>query len=228
VGSGSLEVKPIISYYVDEVDPNTIFGMVGRCGGGYNTLWRDWSPSGRAVREIIMAEFEQGINQINGHYEKLEASILRDGIRNPTIITCGLPIIRNITNLPPEMRTRAPESLLLCEGVTGGSRLHIAQKHNIPIPCIINDTTGKYTNDGAILISLANQALAYYKDKPKVMQTAAGGIAEIANSAIACHLTDHNTESWLIKKRGAMWLAIMKKYGYRINLSKQVLDMIYG
>jgi len=33
-----------------------IFGMVGRCGGGHNSVWTDWSPVGRVKRKKIIAQ----------------------------------------------------------------------------------------------------------------------------------------------------------------------------
>lgn len=222
----------IKTFYVPNIDPNKVFGMVGRCGGGQNTMWQDWSPVGRAKRELIMAEFEAGINEINGHYEKLEKSMLAEGIRNPAVLTCGRPIRRRMCHLPPEMRSWHTKELLLCEGVTGGSRLYIAQKHNIPLPCIINDQTGRFWQDpDAIEVKTTSQALSYFKDRPKMIQNSREGIQEQSDTAHASHLEEEFRNmpvEMLIQKRGAMWLEIMKKYGYTINLNKRILDMIYG
>ena len=47
MGTRLLALKNSTKTYYVELEANKIFGMVGRCGGGYNTVWEDWSPEGR-------------------------------------------------------------------------------------------------------------------------------------------------------------------------------------
>ena len=140
--------------YYNLLDPNDIFGSVGRCGGGYNTVWEDWSQEGIKSRQNIMREFEEGMNQICGHYDRLEKSILEEGFRNPIIITRGLPRRRKMKHIPFYIRRKHIGDWLLMEGNSGGSRLHIAQKHGIKIPCFVNDYVGNYSGEFSIAFIL--------------------------------------------------------------------------
>jgi len=211
-----------------KIPAREIFGMVGRCGGGYNTLWEDWSEEGQQKRELIMKEFEEGINDICGHYSLLEKSILKEGIRNPVIITCGYPKRRSIKYLPPDLRLVPESQLLLLEGTTGGSRLHIAQKHNLVINCIINDWTGRF--DTYPEIRNEDGARKYYKDQPDNIifnKTNGSYIDQLLGSRSSYHLDDHWTEDELMPMRAPLWINILKKYGYTIDkLPKRVMDTL--
>lgn len=204
-----------------------IFGMVGRSGGGYNTLWSDWSAEGRQKRELIMREYEQGLDAICGHYTKLEQSILSEGIRNPVIVTCGLPRKRKMEHLPPEMRNLPPEKLLLLEMTTGGSRLHVCQKYDMTIPCLVNDWTGRFRFES--LVSSEDDAKKYYKDPPKsiVFHRDHGIVENFDLNKVGYHLGERWSEDKLMPLRAPLWVGIMNKYGYRVNnLPKIVLDVL--
>lgn len=194
-----------------------IFGMVGRCGGGHNSVWTDWSEQGRINRENIIREFEEGLDKICGHYAKLESSILAEGIRNPIIITCGLPRKRRMENLPPEMRELDPRDLLLLESTMGGSRLWIAQKHAMSVPCLINDWTGRFADHPEI--TQPDQARQYYKDQPKsiTFNDNLGLVESFDTSKVGYHLGEEWSEDKLVPLRAPLWIGIMNKYGYRID-----------
>jgi hypothetical protein len=213
--------------YYALLDPNKIFGSVGRCGGGYNTVWEDWSPDGRAARENIMREYEEGLNKICGHYDKLERSIMTEGFRNPVIITCGDPVKRRYDNIPPEILKLPKHEWLILEGVTGGSRLWVAQKHDIVVPCIINDNTGRFTNGTPI--SSTTDAIKYFKDKPKnIKMDVRRGFSEgYDNSQRAHHMEKWWTEENIVKYRAPLWVSTMNKYGYYVDrLQPFVLDIL--
>ena len=204
-----------------------IFGMVGRCGGGYNTIWTDWTPEGRQKRELIMREYEEGLDAICGHYQKLEKSILEEGVRNPVIITCGYPRKRRIENLPPEMHTLPPSQLLLLETTMGGSRLHVCQKYNMQIACIVNDWTGRFDHEPEI----TNEAEARmcYLDQPRsIMFNKDWGLLEsFDTNKVGHHLGDEWSEDKIMPLRAPLWIGLMNKYGYRVdNLPKIVLDVL--
>jgi hypothetical protein len=194
-----------------------IFGMVGRCGGGYNSIWLDWTDEGRRRRELIMKEYEEALNDICGHYSKLEISIINEGIRNPVVITCGHPKHRDLKYLPPEMRNRPPKDLLLLEARVGGSRLHVAQKHDMIIPCLINDWTGRFANE--IEVTSADEAQLYYKDQPEniTFDNRLGMVESFGNSKIGYHLGQDWSEDKLMPLRAPAWISIMNKYGYKIE-----------
>jgi hypothetical protein len=219
-------LQPCRIRYV-EIPARQIFGMVGRCGGGYNSLWADWTPEGRAKRELIMKEYEEELNKICGHYTKLEASILAEGIRNPVVITCGLPKKRTIKHVPPELLAQPESSLLLLEGTTGGSRLHIAQKYNMTIPCIVNDWTGRF--DHAVEVTSEAQARTYYKDQPEsvVVDPRNGYFESFDDNRVAYHMGTEWSEDQVMPLRAPMWISILNKHGYQIDrLSSRVQEVL--
>jgi hypothetical protein len=209
-----------------ELPAREIFGMVGRCGGGYNTLWEDWSLPGRIKRQLIMEEYEQELDKICGHYSKLEKSITEEGIRNPVIITCGYPKRRPMKYLPPELRNIPESELLLLEGTTGGSRLHVAQKLDLLIPCFINDWTGRFKNE--VAITSEEQARKYYKDQPATVSVNYNGIVEsFDDNKVSYHLGEDWSEEKVMPQRAPMWLSIMLKHGYKIErLSSRVKEVL--
>lgn len=219
-------LKPITIRYA-MVPASKIFGMVGRCGGGYNTVWQDWTEDGRRARELIMKEFEEELDKKCGHYKRLEESMLAEGMRNPLIITCGLPLIRKIHHLPPELRTRPNSTLLLLEGTTGGSRLWIAQKYNMVVPCLINDRTGAFKDE--ILVKNAKDATQYYKDEVSLGFAPHRGLYELHNRYKKMyHLESNWHDSVLMDEiRAPIWYKAMKRHGYSIPLTptfKQLLQ----
>lgn len=204
-----------------------IFGMVGRCGGGYNTVWTDWSDEGRQKRELIMREFEEGLNAISGHYQKLEESMREEGMRNPIIITCGHSRRRTIECLPPEMRSLPPRNLLLLETTVGGSRLHVCQKLNWSIKCLVNDWTGRFNQYPEI--KTLDDAQNLYKDIPKKLSfnPKLGLIEAFDQTKVGYHLGKEWSEDRIMPLRAVMWVKIMNKHGYRVdNLPKIVLDVL--
>lgn len=231
LGAGSLERRVNEQYkvYYAMIPAREIFGMVGRCGGGYNTIWVDWSEEGRRKRDLIMQEYEEGLDEICGHYRELESSILQEGIRNPVVITCGPPKKRPMECLPPEMRCADPKNLLLLETTMGGSRLHVCQKHDMEIPCIVNDWTGRFR--GFAEIKTEADARKYYLDQPRglTFNPKLGLVESFDQNKISHHLGERWSEEKIMPLRAPLWIGIMNKYGYRIdNLPKIVLDVLYA
>lgn len=210
------------------IEARSIFGMVGRCGGGYNTIWTDWSEEGRQKRELIMREYEEGLDAICGHYRRLEESILKEGFRNPIIITCGTPRKRGMEFLPPEMRSLPPKKLLLCETTVGGSRLHVAQKHNFKIPCIVNDWTGRFANEPEILNEA--QARMCYLDQPRglTFNNQMGLVESFDQKKVGHHLGDEWSEDKLMPLRAPLWISIMNKHGYRVERLPEIVKEVLG
>lgn len=204
-----------------------VFGSVGRSGGGYNSVWRDWSDTGRERREIIMQEYEQALDQLCGHYQKLQQSILQEGFRNPVTVTCGLPRKRTLEHLPPEMRSQDPACLLILETTTGGSRLHVAQKHNMMIPAIVTDWCGRFCREPEI----RNEADARmcYLDQPKSISFHAtlGYVEGFDLHKVGYHLGEDWSEDRLMPLRAPLWIKIMNRHGYRIDrLPSNVLRVL--
>ena len=227
MGTRLLAIKSSTKTYYAQLEANKIFGMVGRCGGGYNTVWEDWSAEGRMARERIMREYEEGLNAICGHYDKLEQSILAEGFRNPIIVTRGFPVKKPLKCIPFEIRKLNPAKRYLMEGITGGSRLWIAQKHNLTVPCLINDTLGSHMNGE--LVTTIEQATSYYKDPPKRLyfHTRYGISEEYDDTKKGYHLGEEWSEEKIIKQRAPLWVSIMNKYGYYVDrLQPNVLKML--
>ena len=210
-----------------ELPARDIFGMVGRCGGGYNSQWTDWSEEGRRKRELIMKEYEEGLDAICGHYRKLEESILREGMRNPIIITCGPPRRRTWEHLPPEMRSLPHKELLLLETTMGGSRLHVCQKHDMKIMCIVNDWTGRFRNRPEI--HNETNARLCYLDQPQSIKfdPDLGLVENFSTNKVGYHLGEEWSEDRLMPLRAPLWVSILNKYGYHVEkLPKIVLEVL--
>ncbi|MEM5878051.1 MAG: hypothetical protein QXF12_04185 [Candidatus Aenigmatarchaeota archaeon] len=74
-------------------------------------------------------------------YDRLEENILKNGILNPILVVCG-QIAKNDWCCLPEFVKKEP---IICYFL-GGSRLFIAQKHNLMIPCLVSDFLGKFSD----------------------------------------------------------------------------------
>ncbi len=216
----------MVKVYYETIDARLIFGMVGRCGGGYNTVWEDWSPEGRIARENIMREYEIEMNALCGHYTKLEESIIKEGLRNPIIINCGLPTRCKIKHLPPEILALQPNERLLLEGTTGGSRLWVAQKLNLSINCFINDLSNNFSGKHRILTT--KQALTYYKDKPRSLtaNSKRGIVESFDQHKVGSHLGKDWSEDKLMKLRAPIWVRIMNKYGYYVDRLPPIVNKV--
>jgi len=107
-------------------------------------------------------------------FERLEKSILTYGFRNPILVTAGFfskahkkaePLLDYdyfLKRIPPE-KLDSLEKLVVAEKV-GGSRLWIAQKHDIEVPCIINDFVGLFPKTK--ILKTAEQIAECFTDVP--------------------------------------------------------------
>lgn len=84
-------------------------------------------------------------NEKNGYFTKLEESILREGFRNP-------------------INVWIKDNGDLTSWYYGGSRLMIAKKHNLSIPCIISDHINKFPN--AKILNNEKEIRSMFKDRP--------------------------------------------------------------
>lgn len=180
-------------------------------------MWSDWSVEGRERRESIMREYEQAMDQLCGHYARLEASMLKEGMRNPMIVTCGAPRRRNWDHIPPEMRDRPHSELVILESLTGGSRLWVAQKHNMAVPVLVNDWTGRFANMPEI--RTVAEALVHYQDRPLnlAFDRRLGLVESFDQKKIGHHLGPEWSEDRLVPLRAPIWVSIMNRHGYRVD-----------
>ncbi len=84
------------------------------------------------------------LNELQGFFIKLELSILKEGFRNPIAIKATNEKVSNI--------------------YLGGSRLMIAQKHNLDIPCIICDFDNVFPE--AKVLNTIEEIRSYFTDQP--------------------------------------------------------------
>ena len=116
----------------------------------------------RELREISNQRYIDGMNKKNGFYTKLEASILKDGIRNPILVQAGYCMPKWHQYLPQDIVDN-PEKILVCN-THGGSRLYIAQKHNLEIPCLVNDFLDVFPYEKTL--EYTEEILECFTDKP--------------------------------------------------------------
>lgn len=145
------------------LDPNIIFNEVGPFSGGKP----GWSEEAVRLREEKGFKHIKFINEQTGFFDNLEKSILKEGFRNPILINagwCAKIRDRGINNrLPLEMQE--DHSKILSCSQNGGSRLYIAQKHNLKIPCIVADYVDRFPEFK--LLETKEDVLEQYIDKPQ-------------------------------------------------------------
>ena len=195
-----------------EIDSHKIFGMVGRCGSGPNTRWSDWSFLGRKNRDSIQKEYMHQLNQYCSHYIDLEKNILKNGFIDPIIVSYPYPRQKlNTKYLPPELRDK---HLFVLDSFWGASRLWVAQKHNLAIPCIVNDETDSVT--GRILKD-TNDIKAIFTKKPDhiYFKNEAIHVKYNNNNFIGSHIKNKNIKSNDLRKyRELVCGELLSKYGY--------------
>lgn len=105
-------------------------------------------------------ELIANLNEATGFYNNIETSILADGFRNPIIVIAGWTDdgIDMINGLEKESNTNK-----FCCFINGGSRLWVAQKNGLKIPCLVADYIGQFKDE--ILVNNVDEAMTYYQDK---------------------------------------------------------------
>lgn len=99
-----------------------------------------WDEETVRKRKQAAENYINRLNQKRHFFEELEESILRKGFRNPILACIGWLPEAHKKRLPPG---ETPETVLSCDRL-GGSRLWIAQKHDLDIPVIISDFNDSY------------------------------------------------------------------------------------
>lgn len=126
---------------------------------------RDWHDAMyEPVRDLMERVYVDGFNEANGHYTRLEEDILARGIKNPVMLVTGGVQRRQPRELPPEWRGRRDA---IVSEYLGGSRLFIAQKHDLEVPAIVNDF-GRVFPDATCLRSVEDVA-ACFEHRPKTV-----------------------------------------------------------
>ena len=139
------------------LDSDLIFSSCGlTCSGPIG-----WTEE---LIEQRQKNIEKNVSDMNIFLNKLEESILKDGFRNPILIRSGWVPDRIRPRIPLEMQND-PSKILVCHS-SGGSRLWVAQKHRLEIPCIIMDYIGRFSNE--TLVEKTNDSvLEFFEDVPQ-------------------------------------------------------------
>jgi len=122
-----------------------------------------WSDKIIKQRQKLAEQYIEKLNKQNNFYNNLEKSILKEGFRNPILAKAGWCLPKKYISLPDNMKNNFSE-LLICDS-NGGSRLWIAQKYNLDIPCIISDFIDRFF--GCKELKTIEDIYSCYKDKPK-------------------------------------------------------------
>jgi hypothetical protein len=111
---------------------------------GFNRNIIGWSPEKIKERQNAGDNYIDMRNKHDGFFRKLEESILKNGIQNPILVSSGFcrPTLRD--RLPLEWQDDN-NKILTNDNGNGGSRLLIAQKHQMNIPCIIMDHNNRFS-----------------------------------------------------------------------------------
>lgn len=141
------------------LDSNLVFNQCGPMSAGP----AGWDDEAVKIRKQRAAKYIAAMNKKTGFYDKLEESILKEGVRNPILVRCGWCPEGKIKDLPLEMQNDSSK-ILVCDS-SGGSRLMITQKHNMKIPCIITDFVGRFSSQQ--LLNDEDDILMVHKDEPK-------------------------------------------------------------
>ena len=122
-----------------------------------------WDSDTISQRKIRAKKYIDSHNKKNGFYIKLEESILKDGIRNPILVSAGWCSHRLHKRMPMYMQNDI-NKVLICDRL-GGSRMYVAQKHNMDIPCIVSDHVDMFPD--APEYNSEEDLFALYETKPK-------------------------------------------------------------
>lgn len=143
--------KRVLRYAVVPADRifNWLAPMNVTCWGFFPELREHWwTPENVKIRKRIQELYIEKFDKFAGHFSRLEQSMLKDGFHAPVSTITGVPrgMYQNdefpLKVLPPELRNNPNH--VLCTHTFGGSRVIVAQKHNMDVPCLIYDYTNAF------------------------------------------------------------------------------------
>lgn len=123
-------------------------------------------------KSLLSQRWLDRYNKENQFYIKLEESILKEGFRNPLLVIAGNPNAVPKNTLPEYMQEDS-KKILVCN-LNGGSRLWVAQKHNIDVPCLISDFVEMFPEFAKI--DAVQEMKKYYKDDPERLKYGEDGL----------------------------------------------------
>lgn len=141
---------------------------------GYRHVTGENTPKAIAERNRVQQNYITNLNNKNKFYIRLEESVKRDGFINPIFIQAGYCVDIYKKYLPEEHQKDLTK--VLCCDRNGGSRLYIAQKLNLDIPCIISDFVGRFSNSGFLELYNETDIINTFNVKPKKIIINAHGV----------------------------------------------------
>lgn len=134
------------------------------CGAAYNAKNHKSPEKLEQAKEEYIEFFNKRNGVFSGFYIKLEDSMLKEGIHNPIIVNAG-HVVKHLQFL-----FKGQTDFLVCDN-NGGSRLRLAQKHNLTMPCIILDFIERFANDSNYTeLFTSEDILKYFKNPPGSIQ----------------------------------------------------------
>jgi len=152
------------------------------------TWWKDETV---AIRQRIQDLYIKYFDAETGHFTALEKSLSADGFHAPVNTCTGLPRdmwLKNVfptKSVPPECQSD-PDKVLFTH-TFGGSRVIVAQKLGIDVPCIIYDFTGAFKE--AERIATPAQLKAKF---PSSYQTGTPQVFPVARAINHTHIKANN------------------------------------
>jgi len=150
-----------------------------------------WSEDTVATRQRIQQLYIKYFDEVTGHFTALENSLRTEGFHAPVNTCTGLPRdmwLKNVfppKSVPPENQSDSDN--VLFTHTFGGSRVIIAQKLGIDIPCIIYDFTGAFSD--AEKITTPAQLKAKF---PNSYQTGTPQVFPVARAISHTHINAKN------------------------------------
>lgn len=125
------------------------------------------------------------LNEQNGFFDKLEESILKNGIRNPILVSIGWAPPAIFNRLPQDIQDNFNDTFICF--IKGGSRLWVAQRNNIDVPCIVSDFIGKFSDQDDLD---EEGVISCFRDGP--VQIAHGDKGMVIRNLPHIHLGEEN------------------------------------
>ena len=143
-------------------------------------IWNECGPYENSTDEY----WDKKLKLEHDFYEKLEASILQDGFINPICIRAGYCPPKKISRMPKHMKNDHTQ-ILMCDA-NGGSRLWIAKKYNMQVPCIICDYVDRFMDFKQVID--IDDLKSYYHPEPSLIRVNSRGM--IIGNLEHIHLKD--------------------------------------
>jgi len=145
-----------------ELEPDRIFNWLNpmniTCWNAYPEWHDTWWYSETVEKRVLFGKiWTEEFDKTTGHFSKLEESILKDGIHHPINTASGRlrdVLLKKEVDSPIVFPPKCYENIndTIYTHTFGGSRLTVAQKHNIKVPCVVHDFSNLFTNEHQVTI----------------------------------------------------------------------------